>query len=89
MFLLVPAYPGCPGSKAVKWSLLVVVVINLLSVCPAQLGVFSHLFSIFKLTLSWAWSPRGPIRRHIEVPMKVFLQAGYPVDIQFTVRNTD
>jgi len=20
MFLLVPAYPGCPGSKAVKWS---------------------------------------------------------------------
>ena len=22
MFLLVPAYPGCPGSKAVKWSLL-------------------------------------------------------------------
>jgi len=22
MFLLVPAYPGCPGSKAVKWLLL-------------------------------------------------------------------
>ena len=22
MFLLVPAYPGSPGSKAVKWSLL-------------------------------------------------------------------
>ena len=27
MFLLVPAYPGCPGSKAVKLSLLFVVVI--------------------------------------------------------------
>jgi len=26
MFLLVPAYPGCPGSKAVKRSLLFVVV---------------------------------------------------------------
>ena len=27
MFLLVPAYPGCPGSKAVKRSLLFVVVV--------------------------------------------------------------
>ena len=26
MFLLVPAYPGCPGSKAVKRSFVVVVV---------------------------------------------------------------
>jgi len=26
MFPLVPAYPGCPGSKAVKRSLLLVVV---------------------------------------------------------------
>ena len=26
MFLLVRAYPGCPGSKAVKWSLLLFVV---------------------------------------------------------------
>jgi len=25
MFLLVPAYPGCPGQTAVKWLLLVVV----------------------------------------------------------------
>jgi len=27
MFLLVPAYPGCPGSKAVKRSLLLLVVV--------------------------------------------------------------
>jgi len=27
VFLLVPAYPGCPGTKAVKRLLLVVVVI--------------------------------------------------------------
>jgi len=26
MFLLVPAYPGCPGSKAVKWSLLLLLL---------------------------------------------------------------
>ena len=30
MFLLVPAYPGCPGSKAVKWSLCISVVFVLL-----------------------------------------------------------
>ena len=26
MFLLVPAYPGCPGSKAVKWSSLLLLL---------------------------------------------------------------
>ena len=30
MFLLVPAYPGCPGSKAVKRSLLLLVLLLLL-----------------------------------------------------------
>ena len=28
MFLLVPAYPGCPGSKAVKRSVVVVVMLH-------------------------------------------------------------
>ena len=32
MFLLVPAYPGCPGSKAVKRSLLLLSVNVLVSV---------------------------------------------------------
>jgi len=27
MFLLVPAYPGCPGSKAVKWLLLLLLLL--------------------------------------------------------------
>ena len=27
MFLLVPAYPGCPGQTAVKWWLLLLVVV--------------------------------------------------------------
>ena len=26
MFLLVPAYPGCPGETAVKWLLLLLIV---------------------------------------------------------------
>ena len=28
MFLLVPAYPGCPGSKAVKRSLLLLLLLS-------------------------------------------------------------
>ena len=31
MFLLVPAYPGCPGSKAVKRSLLLLLLLGLQS----------------------------------------------------------
>jgi len=30
MFLLVPAYPGCPGSKVVKQSLLLLLLLSLL-----------------------------------------------------------
>ena len=30
MFLLVPAYPGCPGSKAVKRSLLLLLAVDLI-----------------------------------------------------------
>jgi len=28
MFLLVPAYPGCPGQTAVKWLLLLSIIIE-------------------------------------------------------------
>ena len=37
MFLLVPAYPGCPGQMAVKWLLLLSVV------CETVLIAFSAL----------------------------------------------
>jgi len=30
MFLLVPAYSGCPGQTAVKWQMVVVVVVVVL-----------------------------------------------------------
>ena len=36
MFLLVPAYPGCPGSKAVKRSLLLFVVVSALTLLVGQ-----------------------------------------------------
>ena len=35
MFLLVPAYPGCPGSKAVKRSLLLLLLLLLIKNCGA------------------------------------------------------
>jgi len=36
MFLLIPAYPGCPGQTAVKWLLVVVVVVCVLPMAVAQ-----------------------------------------------------
>jgi len=36
MFLLVPAYPGCPGSKAVKRSLWLLLLLLLLYIYSAQ-----------------------------------------------------
>jgi len=38
MFLLVPAYPGCPGQTAVKWLLLLLYVL-LMSVAYQQLFI--------------------------------------------------
>jgi len=39
MFLLVPAYPGCPGSKAVKRSLLLLL---LLFISPENILFFNY-----------------------------------------------
>ena len=36
MFLLVPAYPGCPGSKAVKRSLLFYYRLAVMNYLPSQ-----------------------------------------------------
>jgi len=30
VFLLVPAYPGCPGTKAIKWLLLLLLLLSAL-----------------------------------------------------------
>ena len=53
MFLLVPAYPGCPGSKAVKRSLLLYyrVVLLLDSSIGSELNLskFSHIRRLEKL----------------------------------------
>jgi len=47
MFLLVPAYPGCPGSKAVKRSLLLLLL---------YLYYYSTLLSVTVLSVVTAFS---------------------------------
>jgi len=41
MFLLVPAYPGCPGSKAVKRSLLLLFIFGVLYVYYCGIATLS------------------------------------------------
>ena len=56
MFLLVPAYPGCPGSKAVKRSLLLLLyVVSFDSRFSREpdLAVFFHVF--WKRTFQDNW----------------------------------
>jgi len=54
MFLLVPAYPGCPKSKAVKWSLLLLLIDLLAELHRKQLakdkvaGTLSEWFNVKK-----------------------------------------
>ena len=47
MFLLVPAYPGCPGSKAVKRSLLLLL---LLYGQLFELSVFRWYFALLSIS---------------------------------------
>jgi len=42
MFLLVPAYPGCPGSKAVKRSLLLLLYVFCIISCVIVCFIFVH-----------------------------------------------
>jgi len=46
MFLLVPAYPGCPGSKAVKRSLLLLLLL--------MIGDSGIDFPIFTIVIHYA-----------------------------------
>ena len=41
MSLLVPAYPGCPGSKAVKWSLLLLLLYIVYIKCSTKTDIVS------------------------------------------------
>jgi len=43
MFLLVPAYPGCPGSKAVKRSLLLLLLLLPVVAVVALAGIYSRI----------------------------------------------
>ena len=59
MFLLVPAYPGCPGSKAVKRSLLLLLLLLLLTSFPVPSRDHSttcitvHIFSVLMIAHCW------------------------------------
>ena len=46
-FLLVPAYPGCPGSKAVKRSLLLLLLYQILSKSVKRLQRYGDLTGFF------------------------------------------
>jgi len=43
MFLLVPAYPGCPGQTAVKWLLLLLLLLSFCNDYKSRLYAFSAL----------------------------------------------
>jgi len=55
MFLLVPAYPGCPGSKAVKRSLLLFTPCcchwHMINVLPCLKNVFARLKRFYRFQL--------------------------------------
>jgi len=46
MFPLVPAYPGCPGSKAVKRSLLYVILLHVLVSHLVKHAVFLSIWEL-------------------------------------------
>ena len=75
MFLLVPAYPGCPGSKAVKRSLLLlsvvmIVVINGTSHCGL---IMIHHFPLSSITVFHS-------HRFLPIPIR-----GYYLQTLFTL----
>ena len=46
MFLLVPAYPGCPGSKAVKRSLLLLFCLFVVLTLMSLLGLYHKILEV-------------------------------------------
>ena len=71
MFLLVPAYPGCPGSKAVKQSLLL-----LLYYCVCLFYAFSAL------TLSVGRQEEHPASKKLRDEVLVWLSVWGKVQIK-------
>ena len=66
MFLLVPAYPGCPGSKAVKRSLLLLLLLLLT-------GSYSHITQHCVFVLGYVSISIGPCcsQMHATVNCKI------------------
>jgi len=86
MFLLVPAYPGCPGSKAVKRSLLLLLLFSgTTQVSRYQKGKTNLDFTEAKDS-EWQWHQLDHMHvcislqtdNHANTPPLSFLQAGCP-----------
>jgi len=84
MFLLVPDYPGCPGSKAVKRSLLLLFS-GTTQVSQYQKGKTKLDFTEARHS-EWQWHQLGHTQvctslqtdNHASTPPLSFLQAGCP-----------
>jgi len=85
MFLLVPAYPGCPGSKAVKRSLLLLLLSGTTRVSQYQNGKTNLDFTEARDS-EWQWHQLGHMQvctslqtnNHASTPPLRFLQARCP-----------
>ena len=52
MFLLVPAYPGCPGQTAVKWLLLLLWLYTYIYIHMWNLAIYIHNWSYISIYLT-------------------------------------
>ena len=56
VFLLVPAYPGCPGSKAVKRSLLLYICYSMSHSLPCIICITYKMHVMEKYQLKFSWT---------------------------------
>ena len=77
MFLLVPAYPGCPGSKAVKRSLLLLLLFCALTLLVGQQEGHTACKKLSGGVLAWlsVW---------IEMPLPLTVSCFSKIQIGFT-----
>ena len=79
MSLLVPAYPGCPGSKAVKRSLLLIVkfiktnkIRRLMGTRPAKEFKFITVNNFITINATFINAPQQQIKKHHAKEINVF-----------------
>ena len=90
-FLLVPAYPGCPGSKAVKRSLLLLLS-GTTWLChyqkkhsPTHTNSDHHTATIHNILLAWQSSSTTSLQVLFGLPLGLELSTSY--SIQFFIQS--